>query len=438
MPTSPGLEGGPDRCARRRRRADGRRAGPGRAGRRGRRAGRRPGRPRHGDRPGPRRGRDRRGGAGRRPGQARREDARGADRRGARGPLGRHDRDRRPGPDVPQGDRQGRPPDRRGGGRPGQGDRARRVDGRVPGEGDGQPPRVDPPRHGAQDPDRSSRSTACRSATRRTGWCARRSPTRAPPTSSSRTPTSTSSRPAGTPSRTARRCCSRRPGSSWRRTTRRCRRTRSSPLLDWAYFAVHNGDLDSRDNVGLRAIYDWTRDDVAFPALERWIEAGHDADLLKHMGYDPEVPLNTKLRAPQGRDRADRARRPRAADVGQPAPGRLDRQEVHRPRDVVPGPDPGGQHRPDPGGREVRLREGLQVLHLRHVVDPAGDHPRDRRPGPHDPDPGPHGGDDQPPDPGLAGSCSRSWAASRRSRRSPRRCPRARRWWSPPRRSARS
>ena len=66
-------------------------------------------------------------------------------------------------------------------------------------------------------------------------------------------------------------------------------------LLDWAYFAVHNGDLDSRDNVGLRAIYDWTRDEVAFPALERWISAGHDADLLKRMGYDPEVPLNTKL-----------------------------------------------------------------------------------------------------------------------------------------------
>src|SRR5678815_2858235 len=44
-----------------------------------------------------------------------------------------------------------------------------------------------------------------------------------------------------------------------------------------------------------RAIYDWTRDDVAFPALERWILAGRDADLLKRMGYDPEVPLNTKL-----------------------------------------------------------------------------------------------------------------------------------------------
>jgi RNA polymerase primary sigma factor len=66
-------------------------------------------------------------------------------------------------------------------------------------------------------------------------------------------------------------------------------------LLDWAYFAVHNGDLDSRDNVGLRAIYDWTRDEVAFPGLERWVMAGKDADLLKLMGHDPEVPKNTKL-----------------------------------------------------------------------------------------------------------------------------------------------
>ena len=71
-------------------------------------------------------------------------------------------------------------------------------------------------------------------------------------------------------------------------------------LLDWAYFAVHNGDLDSRDNVGLRAIYDWTRDDVAFPALERWILAGNDAALWKTLGYDPEVPLSTKLRDRKG------------------------------------------------------------------------------------------------------------------------------------------
>jgi RNA polymerase sigma factor RpoD-like protein len=71
-------------------------------------------------------------------------------------------------------------------------------------------------------------------------------------------------------------------------------------LLDFAYLAVHNGDLDSRDNIGLRALYDWTRDGVAFPALQHWIEGGHDADLLKRMGYDPEVPLITKLRDRKG------------------------------------------------------------------------------------------------------------------------------------------
>jgi len=71
-------------------------------------------------------------------------------------------------------------------------------------------------------------------------------------------------------------------------------------LLDWAYQAVHNGDLDSRDNPGLRAIYDWTREEVAWPALERWIRSGHDADLLKRMGYDPAVPPTTKLRDRKG------------------------------------------------------------------------------------------------------------------------------------------
>jgi RNA polymerase sigma factor RpoD-like protein len=66
-------------------------------------------------------------------------------------------------------------------------------------------------------------------------------------------------------------------------------------LLDWAYLATHNGDLDSRDNVGIRAIYDWSRDDVAFLALQRWIEAENDVPLLRKMGYDPDVPASTKL-----------------------------------------------------------------------------------------------------------------------------------------------
>jgi RNA polymerase primary sigma factor len=71
-------------------------------------------------------------------------------------------------------------------------------------------------------------------------------------------------------------------------------------VLDWSYLSVHNGDLDSRDNVGLRAIYTWTRDDVAFPALQRWIEAGNDSDLLRRMGFDPDVPPQTKMRDRKG------------------------------------------------------------------------------------------------------------------------------------------
>jgi RNA polymerase primary sigma factor len=71
-------------------------------------------------------------------------------------------------------------------------------------------------------------------------------------------------------------------------------------LLDWAYLAVHNGDLDSRDNIGLRAIYNWTREEVAYPALTRWIEAGHDAEFLKRLGTDPEVPPETKLKHRKG------------------------------------------------------------------------------------------------------------------------------------------
>jgi RNA polymerase primary sigma factor len=71
-------------------------------------------------------------------------------------------------------------------------------------------------------------------------------------------------------------------------------------LLDFAYLAVHTGDLDSRDNIGLRALYDWTRQGVAFPALQRWVTSGHDAALLQEMGWDPAVPPGTELRERRG------------------------------------------------------------------------------------------------------------------------------------------
>jgi RNA polymerase sigma factor RpoD-like protein len=72
------------------------------------------------------------------------------------------------------------------------------------------------------------------------------------------------------------------------------------PLHDWSYASVHNGDLDSRDNSGLWAIYTWTREGVTHPALQRWIEAGQDSDLLRRMGWDPDEPPTTKLKNRRG------------------------------------------------------------------------------------------------------------------------------------------
>ena len=60
-------------------------------------------------------------------------------------------------------------------------------------------------------------------------------------------------------------------------------------------------------------------------------------------------------------------------------------------RACLPRPDPGGDARPRSRRREVRLPQGLQVLDLRHLVDPPGDRPRARRQGAHDPHPGPRG-----------------------------------------------
>ena len=49
---------------------------------------------------------------------------------------------------------------------------------------------------------------------------------------------------------------------------------------------------------------------------------------------------------------------------------------------------------PHPRGREVRLAQGLQVQHLRDLVDPPGDHPSHRRQIAQHPPARPHGRDD--------------------------------------------
>ena len=126
--------------------------------------------------------------------------------------------------------------------------------------------------------------------------------------------------------------------------------------------------------------------------------------------------------APHARDDLHRRGEGRAGEEGagrsQPPPRRLDRQEVHEPRPAVPRPDSGRQHRPDEGRRQVRIPPRLQVLDLRDVVDPPGDHARHCRPGADDPHPGPHDRDDQQADSHVARAGAGARAASRPRKRS--------------------
>jgi len=58
-------------------------------------------------------------------------------------------------------------------------------------------------------------------------------------------------------------------------------------LVDFAWVSVHNGDQDCRDDQGLRALYDWSRE-VAHEALKRFILAGREAGVMDAWGWDPE------------------------------------------------------------------------------------------------------------------------------------------------------
>ena len=133
--------------------------------------------------------------------------------------------------------------------------------------------------------------------------------------------------------------------------------------------------------------------------LRRARQGPHQADPRRHPGAgDRDRPRDRRV--PQDRPHGAEGRARGAPGQegdgrGEPAPRHLDRQEIHQPRPAVPRPHPGRQHRPDEGGRQVRVPPRLQVLDLRDVVDPAGDHALDRRSGAHHPHSGAHDRDDQ-------------------------------------------
>ncbi|HEX5465272.1 MAG TPA: RNA polymerase sigma factor RpoD [Candidatus Limnocylindrales bacterium] len=71
-------------------------------------------------------------------------------------------------------------------------------------------------------------------------------------------------------------------------------------VVDWAFMAAHNGDLETRDNLGIRAVYDWSRE-LAWEGLRRYILAGNEADLMLELGWDPDADPRTKPRDRRGR-----------------------------------------------------------------------------------------------------------------------------------------
>ncbi len=107
---------------------------------------------------------------------------------------------------------------------------------------------------------------------------------------------------------------------------------------------------------------------------------------------NPRVPPHRQSRA-EGRARSPPSEKGNGRS--QPSPRHLDCQEIHQPRPAVPRSHPGRQHRLDESRRQVRVPPRLQVLNLRHVVDPSGHHALNRGSGANHPHSRAHDRDDQ-------------------------------------------
>ena len=80
---------------------------------------------------------------------------------------------------------------------------------------------------------------------------------------------------------------------------------RTGELIDFAFQAVSSGDLNNRDNPILSKLFVWSRDEIAWPALEAYVLSGKylgttGEDWLREGGWDPENPALGKLRGREG------------------------------------------------------------------------------------------------------------------------------------------
>ena len=80
---------------------------------------------------------------------------------------------------------------------------------------------------------------------------------------------------------------------------------KTQELVDFAFQAVSSGDLNSRDNQVLSKLFVWSRDEIAWPAVEAYVQSGKyvgaaGEDWLREGGWDPENPALGKLRGREG------------------------------------------------------------------------------------------------------------------------------------------
>jgi hypothetical protein len=80
---------------------------------------------------------------------------------------------------------------------------------------------------------------------------------------------------------------------------------KTQELVDFAFQAVSSGDLNSRDNQVLSKLFVWSRDEIAWPASEAYVQSGKyvgaaGEDWLREGGWDPENPALGKLRGREG------------------------------------------------------------------------------------------------------------------------------------------
>ena len=66
-------------------------------------------------------------------------------------------------------------------------------------------------------------------------------------------------------------------------------------LLDWLHLVVAPSRSDAPEQGVLAEMLAWARETVALPAIQHWIETGHDAEILERMGYDADAPKDAEV-----------------------------------------------------------------------------------------------------------------------------------------------